>query len=343
MMYLGVAGMVCSVGFNAAAACAAIRAGVANFDPLPYWDRKNSRVIGAAVPGLGQDFQFGSRLTELLALAVDDCLGKGFTATPDKIPLLVGLAEPERPGGGGWGVQGVIAQVQKRLGIKFHPSLSAVIPKGHTAAFEALRGAREIMESTDVPGCLVCGVDSYINASSLFWLDQHWRLKRDGHTDGTIPGEAAAVIYVQRDRPSKAETIGQVISLGFGNEKASVLSDEPLQGRGLAEAGRKALGEAGLGFHEFDFRISDVTGENYGFREHALTIARLARVVRSESQPLWHVADSIGDTGAAAGVIQLVMAAAAWAKGYAPGRHVACFTSSVLGARAVAALQSSAA
>lgn len=336
---LSAVGMICSVGFSASAACAAMRAGIANFGELPYWDCNNLPVIGAAVPGLSHDLQFGPRLVEMLALALRDCLS-GMPEWPlEKVPLLVGLAEPGRPGGGGELAKCIIAQVQKRLGVEFHPRLSQTIAKGHTAGFEGLRMARELLQAPDVPGCLVCGVDSYINASSLFWLDQNWRLKREGHTDGVIPGEAAAAIYVQRQAPQKTEAAIEVVGLGFSLEKATVISEEPLLALGLANAGRQALAEAGYGFHQLDFRLSDVTGENYGFREHALMEGRLARVVRKEPQPLWHAADSIGDTGAAAGVVQLVKATAAWAKDYTPGTRAACFASAVSGDRAVALLQ----
>ena len=118
-----------------------------------------------------------------------------------------------------------------------------------------------------------------------------------------------------------------------------MLTEEPLLGLGLADAGRQALKEAGWGFHELEFRLSDVSGESYGFREHALAHARLMRVVRLKDHPLWHAADSIGDIGAAAGVVQLIMASTAWAKGYAPGDRAACFTSAVPGERAVAMLR----
>jgi 3-oxoacyl-[acyl-carrier-protein] synthase-1 len=147
------------------------------------------------------------------------------------------------------------------------------------------------------------------------------------------------MVYVRRADRLGSEARVNVAGLGFGKEKVSVLSEEPLLGQGLAIAGKQALAEAGWGFHELDFRISDVTGENYGFREHALAEARLARIVRSESQPLWHPADAIGDTGAAVGVIHLLTAATAMSLGYAPGRRAGCFTSSVVGDRAVAALQ----
>ena len=340
-MYLGGAGMVCSVGLSANAACAALRAGIARFDELVYWDSNSLPVVGAAISGLSLDLQFGPRLVEMLAMALHDCLSGMSTLPLQKVPLLVGVAEPGRPGGvGDSSAQSILVQVQEKLGSKFHPSLSRVIPKGHTAGFEGLRMARDLLQAHDVPGCLVCGVDSYINASSLCWLDQHWRLKRENHMNGVIPGEAAAAVYVQRQAPSKTKTKVEVVGLGFGQEKASILTQEPLQGRGLADAARQALAEVGWGFHELDFRLSDVTGENYGFRELTLAEGRLMRIVRSQPQPLWHAADSIGDTGAAAGVVQLIRAAAAWTNGYAPGARAGCFTSAVPEDRAVVLLQS---
>jgi 3-oxoacyl-[acyl-carrier-protein] synthase-1 len=345
-MTLGAAGIVCPVGLTASSACAGLRAGIAGFYELPYWDRDNSPVVGAPVPGLSLDLQFGPRLVEMLASALRDCLSATRGLPIQKVPLLVGLAEPDRPGGGGGPsvAETVIAQVQEKLGTQFHPQLSRTIPRGSTAGINGLQIARDLLRTGDVPGCLVCGVDSYINASSLDWLDRHWRLKRQGHTDGVIPGEAAAVIYVQRPQSGTTDNLAKVIGLGFGREQAPVLSGEPLLGLGLADAARQALAEAGWGFHEIDFRLSDLTGENYGFREQSLAAARLTRVVRSEeSQPIWHAADAIGDTGASAGVVQLAWAAAAWARGFAPGPRAACFTSSVSGERAVAALQGPAA
>ena len=87
--------------------------------------------------------------------------------------------------------------------------------------------------------------------------------------------------------------------------------------------------EAKLGLHEIDCRLSDVTGELYGFKELPLVGGRLMRVVRKQDQPLWHWVEAIGDSGAAAGVAQLVMADEAFRKGYALGDRMICLTSSV--------------
>ena len=211
----------------------------------------------------------------------------------------------------------------------FTQDVSRTIPKGHTAGFEALRIARDLFQDPHISMCMVCGVDSYINASSLLWLDNHFRLKTTANQHGLIPGEAAAAIVIHRD-PSKERDV-RITGLGFGVEQAHVLSEEPLLGLGLTQAARTALAEAGLGYHEIDLRISDVTGEQYGFKELPLVEGRLARVVRKEPQPLWHCTDSTGDTGAAAGVAQLVIVSEALRKQYLPGKSVLCLASAVPG------------
>lgn len=338
-MYLGNSGLVCSVGLNVRAACAAIRAGIAKFDELPYLDMNGERIVGAAVPGLDWRLKRDQRLVELLALALSDCLGKDFNVPFGKVPLLVGLGEPERPAGGAVMAATIVAKVQEKLGISFHPTASLAYAKGHTAGFEGLRLARDLLsQDPDIPGCIVCGADSYINASSLLWLEQQWRLKKEDHSDGVIPGEAGAAVYVQRQPAAYQEVKVKVIGLGFGKEKATVSSEEPLLGKGLAAATRTALAEANLQIHELDFRLSDATGEAYGFKEQAMVIARLQSVWK-EKYPHWHCADSVGDIGAAAGILQLVVAAHAFEYGYAVGDRTICFTSATTGDRAVTILQ----
>jgi 3-oxoacyl-[acyl-carrier-protein] synthase-1 len=108
----------------------------------------------------------------------------------------------------------------------------------------------------------------------------------------------------------------------------------------LTDASMAALSEAGIQMHQIGFRLSDVTGESYGFKELSLVVGRLLRIHRQEGYPIWHCAENIGDTGAAAGVVQLIRAFHAFQKGYAPGTIAMCFTSSDWGQRAVAMLAS---
>ena len=101
MTYLGQTGMVCSVGLGVAAASAAMRAGMAKFDELPYADRRGRPIVGASVPGLGFRLRRGERLVEMMALAIADCLGEKPAFPLREVPLLVGLPNPDGlPGGG---------------------------------------------------------------------------------------------------------------------------------------------------------------------------------------------------------------------------------------------------
>src|SRR5690349_8550131 len=114
-MYVTGSGMVCSVGLNAASACAAMRAGISGFTELPYLDNDGEPIIGAAVPGLPFDLTRDERLVELLSKAISESL-KDYPIEPlDGIPLLVCLAEPDRPGGGARFSPKVIEQVQNKL------------------------------------------------------------------------------------------------------------------------------------------------------------------------------------------------------------------------------------
>ncbi|QLL16147.1 3-oxoacyl-ACP synthase [Pseudomonas chlororaphis subsp. aurantiaca] len=339
-IFITSSGMACPVGLSAASACAAKRAGLSALENLPYLDNSCEPIVGAMVPGLDWTLPRASRLNELLSQALADLLHGPPDMPWDQIPLLLCLAEPERPGGGSRNaglVQSIVNHLYDAFGVHFHPSSSRVFPTGHTAGFLALHEARRLIQQEQVPACLVCGVDSLLNATTLQWLDEHHRLKTPANRDGVIPGEAAAAVLVQAE--PWGDTHAEVIGIGFGQEQASILSGEPLLGLGLTAAARSALAEAKLGLHEIDLRLSDVAGELYGFKELPLMEGRLMRVVRKQAQPLWHWAEAIGDSGAAAGIAQLVLADQAFRKGYAPGTKAMGLTSSVAGSRAATILR----
>ena len=89
--------------------------------------------------------------------------------------------------------------------------------------------------------------------------------------------------------------------------------------------------------HEVAYRLSDVAGESYAFEEVVLAQVRNMRQPRLEEQPVWHAADCVGDTGAAAGLIQFAWAEQAYRRGYAPGKLCALHGSSMaFGGRAAA-------
>ena len=122
-------GMVCSVGLTAAAGCAAMRAGIAQFGELRYHDDSGELIVGATVPGLDSNPQRGHRLVEMLNMALKDLLEGSTSLHTETVPLLIGMAEPGRPGGGARLAGSILGEVEKKLDVRFHPRLSRVFAK----------------------------------------------------------------------------------------------------------------------------------------------------------------------------------------------------------------------
>jgi len=314
-----------------------MRAGLTGFSELPFFDNYHEPVIGAAVPGLDFKLKRVARLVRMLSAALKTMVEQQPQAGSPRVPLVVGLAEPGRPDGAADLASSLIPTLRDEFQGIFHPRFSQTLSRGHVATFEGLRLAQQLLQDPEVTACLVAAVDSNISANMALWLDGQGRLKTEANSNGLIPGEAAGALLVQRTAPTDGVAL-KVTGLGFATEKVHVLSDEPFLGLGLAEATRQALSEAGRKLNEMDFRLSDVTGESYGFKEQSLTLSRVLRQGPS-ALPLWHCADSIGDVGAASGLCEIVRAYEAWHKNYAPGSRAIAFTSSLPGERAVAVLE----
>jgi 3-oxoacyl-[acyl-carrier-protein] synthase-1 len=324
------------VGVGALQGGAAIRARMNRFRESGYTDDDAEPIVCSALSLLPDELSYPERALALLTLAVNDATKGQAVFMSTGVPLFVGLPAPERPGGS---LEEVVGQALARLGeesgLRLDAARSRGFPTGRTGGLRALAEARALLErDVHLPGCLVAGVDSLVNAPALAWLARQGRLKRTGNSDGVIPGEAAACVFVTRKRQAEPLPL-EVTGLGFAQEQATLDSDEPLRGLGLAKACRLALGEAGLELSEVDFRLADASGEGYAAKEVALASARLLRV-RKESLPLWLPAESIGETGAAASVVALVLAAVGMRRGYAPGQRALICASSDEGDRAAA-------
>jgi 3-oxoacyl-[acyl-carrier-protein] synthase-1 len=125
--------------------------------------------------------------------------------------------------------------------------------------------------------------------------------------------------------------------VGFGTESATLDSGLPLRADGLVAAIRGALADAGCELHDIDLRITDLSGEQYYFKEASLALTRILRQ-RKEEFDIWHAAECTGEVGAAAGAIALAVAEAACRKAYAPGPAILLHASNDDGERMAAVL-----
>jgi 3-oxoacyl-[acyl-carrier-protein] synthase-1 len=105
----------------------------------------------------------------------------------------------------------------------------------------------------------------------------------------------------------------------------------------MVAALQQVLAGAGLTMAQIGYRMADISGEQYAFKEADLAVSRILRE-RHEFQDLWHPADCIGETGAAAVPGMLAVALTAARKGYAAGDPVLAHSGNDDGRRAVMVL-----
>src|SRR3954451_9259500 len=90
-------GMMTGVGLTAPASCAAIRARLKNFQETRFIARGGEWIIGSEVP-LDEPWRGLAKLARLLAGPLKECLDQVPDMPPEQVPILLCLAEPDRPG-----------------------------------------------------------------------------------------------------------------------------------------------------------------------------------------------------------------------------------------------------
>lgn len=336
-LYIQSSGMVTGLGDSAAASCAAIRGGISAFAETSFWF-DNDWLVGSAVPM--EDLSGRAKLLRMTAMAIDDCLAPVGPMRSPAVSVVLCLAETERPGR----MEGLDASflsdlrsacsLLDRAGVT--DASSAVLTNGRVSGIEALRHAERVIRNRHAASCLIVGVDSYLSTEMLRPLHAARRLKTAEWSNGFIPGEAACALLVAAEPRAATDLV--CMGTGTAREPAPLGSGHPLQAKGMTQAIRAALEQAGVGFEVVDYRLADVSGEQYRFKEAALAAARVMRV-RKEALDLWLPAESVGEVGAASGPLALGIAWMAARKGYAPGPGVLCHFSNDAGARAAAVLR----
>jgi 3-oxoacyl-[acyl-carrier-protein] synthase-1 len=326
-------GLVTSNGLSAPAACAAIRAKLTNPTETGFIAKAGEYIVGHRVP-LKEPWSGRTKLVKMAAIAIHEALATVPREAWAGIPLLLCVAEGERPGRlEGLGEE-LLLEIERELDGQFAGE-SATVARGRVSAVIALVRARELIYDHAVPHVLIAATDSLLNWRTLSAYERKQRVLTGSNSNGFMPGEAAGALLVG---PPGGGIELQCTGIGLGLEQAHIDSDRPLRAEGLTRAITDALADAGCRLHELDFRITDLSGEQYYFKEAALALARLQRR-RKEEFDLWHPAECTGEAGAAAGTVIFAVARAACHKGYAAGPGILAHLADDAGSRAAAVLQ----
>jgi 3-oxoacyl-[acyl-carrier-protein] synthase-1 len=295
-------GLVSSVGLSAPATCAAIRAGLANPSETRFIDSAGDWIRAHCVP-LERPWVGLTRLAKMAAMAVNECLAAVPRSQWPTIPVMLCVAERERPGRAGGLNEKLLAAIEAELGSKFAEQ-SLVVPQGRVSVAVSLDRARRLIYEEHVPYVLVVAADSLLNWATLSHYERNGRLLSENNSNGFIAGEGAGALLVCA--PSGAAEL-ICSGIGLATERAHIDSEAPLRADGLAQAASLALART--------------------LREH------------KDEFPIWHPAESIGEQGATVGTAVLALADAACRKSYSSGPRILAHMANDTGQRAALALE----
>lgn len=309
-------GMVTAVGLDAPSSCAAMRARLDGFQETRFVDAGGEWLVGAPVP-LPRNWIGENRMAHLAAGAICEA----FEAVPKArggTALILCLPETDRPGCPYRDPSALVRRIAEigEFGANPRP---LVIAHGRPSGHVALDQARRLITAGEASYVMIAGVDSYLTSLSIdYYLSQN-RLLIPNNPNGFIPGEAAAAVLCTRAQDRGFGLYG----LGLSRDPAPIYDDDdvPFRANGMTAAYRTALNETGIEMNRLGYRISDLIGEHYWFKQTALASIRLLRE-RHEFQDLWSPAESLGNIGAAVVPLMLGMAWMAAKKGYEAGNPV---------------------
>ncbi|SDE48160.1 3-oxoacyl-[acyl-carrier-protein] synthase-1 [Paracoccus isoporae] len=312
-LHIRSAGMVTAVGLDCASAAAAMRARLDGFCETRFVGPAGSWLVGAPVP-LPRNWIGEKRLAHLAAGAIVDCLNQAPELQGD-VDLILCLAEAKRPGRPIRDDAGFVRLVLDCAGLPL-ATRCHVIAHGRPSGIAALEQARRMLDARGAKDVLILGVDSYLTTLAIAHYLAENRLLTPENANGFIPGEAAGAVLCSTRGDLRLTGLGLTREEAFiYNALDDVGLDRPLRGDGMSAAYQAAFAQAGRQHSDIGIKIGDLIGENYWFRQTALSMLRTQRA-RSEVQPIWSVAASLGNIGAAAVPVMLGWAAEAKRKGY---------------------------
>jgi 3-oxoacyl-[acyl-carrier-protein] synthase-1 len=304
-------------------------------------DRLGDRMVVARVPWLRAEISLEKRICTLAHDAIHQALAPvlaPLTAARARVALVVGMPPP-RPGLRPGFHERVVAKLER--GIRGALSLTSVrtVALGHVAGLVAVEEGCRLVSQGLVDACLVGGVDSYIDQTTLEWLDWTDSLHAPKNPRGFIPGEAAGFcVLASSDAAHRCglQRLATVLAAATRTETKLRRDRAVCIGEGLTEALKAVLARLPPE-RKVDQLLSDYNGQPHRAEEYGFAAVRLADRFRDPGQ-LTTPAECWGDVGAASGPLLAMVAIVGARKGYARDGHALLWTTAMVAERTSALL-----
>jgi len=309
---------VTAVGADMQQTCAAINAGITPFVEHEYitctpsdpeWDEDLPTYVATA-PFISPFLNTSERLTLLAIPAITELFAKSklkrsslaktglFLALPVKDKSTESLALNDS-----W-----LNDLKKQIGLS-GLAISKVSSSGNIGVSLLINEVIGLLNNGQLEQCIIGGVDSYLFAERIAYLDQQWRIKSARNVDGFIPGEGAAMLMLETKANADKRNVtplAQLSGIGQGSEEKHFFSQLSSNGQGLASAIKGAVHKDGT-TKQVSNIYCDFNGESYYANEWGLMQVRLASIF-NDVKAFNHPADCYGNVGAASGALLLASA-----------------------------------
>ena len=337
------------VGHDAVQTASAVRAGISR---LAGWEAAGSsggapRVTAAWLPENYGDLPWTDKFEDLLIQPMHEALwGAGLydlVQYRERARGLLGLylatPEPGRAGVTDSAYRDFAAQARDLSSVQARIDQVEIVAQDHAAGLAALDLAVARLNAETIDVAIVAGVDSQLHTPHLAQLGERGFLKLPGLAQGLLPGEAAAVLVLERAADARARNAAvhaRVGAITLGVEQTPLGESYPIRGEGASAviAATLAADDRAPQIHRV---ITDMSGERWRAIEWAIAETRCLGALAPGWQH-WHPADCFGDLGAASSVVHAVLVARAFARGYAGAGGVLLFAAAHAGRRAAATL-----
>lgn len=313
-----------AVGHGAIMTASSVRAGLSRlFTNDNYLDHGENPVVVAMIQGIDNGPDVTERIVKAVCMSLDELLKSYFRDSSEPFPpvyLLLGVPSEERPG-----PRFGDACLSDSLEIieQWTPCASThILPYGNASFMHAVEQAKTIIAGMPDAICIIGGIDSLLDISTLNWFEKDSRLMSEtyGRHHGLIPGEAVGFVIVEDVRHAvrtDGPVLARIAGTGVSVEPNPRATDSSSRAVGLTEACRAALD--GVNTAEVSTVFTDLNGENARAYEWGVAELRCFKDGDPSRQP-WQPYESYGDIGAASGVVSAAVAARGLTRGWLKGK-----------------------